>query len=133
MTQVLPKPDITETSAPYWSALERGALMFQHCANCGQNQLPARHECTNCLGTDLGWVESEGRGTLVTWVDYHRAYDPAFKDQIPYNVAIVELEEGPRLVTNVMTTEPEALRIDQPVMFRPTKRFGQSITSFDPL
>lgn len=133
MTQQFPKPDASEVSAPYWTALAEGNLTFQTCRSCGQKQLPARHECTNCLGTELTWEESKGKGKLISWIDYHRAYDPAFKDKIPYNVAIVELEEGPRLVTNIVTDDPESLALDQPVTFKPTRRFGQAITSFIPI
>ncbi len=127
-----PAPEITEVNAPYWDALEAGLLRYQHCRGCGQNQLPPRHECTTCLGDDIEWRSATGRGRLISWVEYHRAYDPAFADAVPYNVAIVELEEGPRLVTNIETQDPEALRIDQPVTFRPARRFGRGIAGFVP-
>ncbi len=133
MTQTLPKLEVTAVTEPFWKGLEKGELLFQRCESCGANQLPPRRECTNCLDANLAWAKASGKGKLITWVDYHRAYDPSFKDQIPYNVAIVELEEGPRLVTNIVTDDPENLQIDQPLAFRPANRFGQTITSFHPI
>jgi len=133
MTQHLPEPDITEMTKPYWDAIANGELRFQTCNACGHRQLPARHECTNCLSPDLGWTTAKGTGTLVSWIEYHRAYNPVVKDMIPYNVAIVALDEGPRLISNIATEDPEALTLHQKVQFRPAERFGHTITSFVPV
>jgi uncharacterized OB-fold protein len=94
-------PEVTELTRPYWEALANGKLMFQRC-QCGHAFLPARHECPSCLSMALKWQEATGRGTLVSWVVYHIAYSEEFKNRLPYNVAVVELEEGPRLITNMV-------------------------------
>lgn len=106
----LPQPDITEVSRPYWQALREGRLVFQRCG-CGHPWLPARSECPACLASAAGnarWEQASGRGTLVSWVVYHTAYHPAFESRLPYSVALVQLEEGPRLLTNIVDG-PEAL------------------------
>lgn len=95
------KPEITELNRPYWDALRNGCLMVQRCT-CGHAWLPARCHCPECLKPDPVWERVSGRGTLISWVVYHIAYHPAFKDRLPYNVALVQLEEGPRLLTNIV-------------------------------
>lgn len=95
------EPDVDATSAPYWAALAEGRLTFQSC-RCGHRWLPARERCPACLGT--GWTRETAAGgaRLVSWVVYHVAYHPAFAARLPYNVAVVELDEGPRLISSVL-------------------------------
>lgn len=109
----IPAPEITEVTRPYWEALGEGRLMFQRC-ECGHAWLPARSECPQCLGNQVRWEQAGGGGKLVSWVVYHIAYSDAFKDRLPYNVAVVELDEGPRLITNMVDADA-ALRCDAPV------------------
>jgi uncharacterized OB-fold protein len=109
----IPAPEVTELTRPYWDALANGKLMFQRC-ECGHAFLPARHECPSCWSDALTWQQASGRGTLVSWVVYHIAYNEAFKNRLPYNVAVVELEEGPRLITNMVGAH-ESLSCDAAV------------------
>lgn len=109
----IPAPEVTEITRPYWDALREGRLLYMRCA-CGHAWLPARRECPRCLGDRLHWEEAGGGGRLVSWVVYHTAYSDAFKDRLPYNVAVVELDEGPRLITN-MVDPHDALACDAPV------------------
>lgn len=97
-----PQPEITSLNAPYWDALKQGRLTFQHCRACGHNWLPAREACPTCLSPDPQWKDSAGKGSIVSWVVYHVAYDEAFKDRIPYNVSCIALDEGPRILTNIV-------------------------------
>ena len=97
----LPKPEISGLTRPYWDALEQGHLVFQRC-DCGNAWLPARHLCPACLKPSVRWEVSSGQGRLVSWVVYHTAYHEAFAARLPYNVALVELDEGPRLITNIV-------------------------------
>ncbi len=102
-------------SLPYWRSLEAGRLTYQHCI-CGHRWLPPRTECPSCLGTDWSWRDASGRGKLVSWVVYFVAYDEAFKEKLPYNVAIVELEEGVRLVSNITgCPDGQGLELDMPL------------------
>jgi uncharacterized protein len=109
----MPKPEPTEVSRPYWDALREGHLVFQRC-DCGHAWLPARRLCPACLQPAVRWERASGRGRLISWVVYHTAYHPAFESRLPYNVALVELEEGPRLLTNMVDAN-ERLRGDATV------------------
>ncbi|WP_181711247.1 Zn-ribbon domain-containing OB-fold protein [Roseovarius sp. TE539] len=84
------------------AALEEGRLTFQRCSDCGHAWLPARHECPACWSTNHDRQEASGRATVVSWVVFHVAFDPRFKDRVPYNVALVDLDEGPRMTTNII-------------------------------
>lgn len=98
----VPEVQMNAFTAHYWSALADGRLEFQRCLACGHKWLPARENCPGCLGSEHEWMTSNGRGTLISWVVYHKAYAPHLEACIPYNVAIVELAEGPRLITNIV-------------------------------
>jgi uncharacterized OB-fold protein len=89
--------------------------MLLRCAQCGQHRLPGRERCADCWSTESEWVEASGRGKLYTFGIMHQQYHPSFADAIPYNFALVELEEGPRLVTNIVDCPNEELRVDMPV------------------
>ncbi len=108
------KPEINAANAAYWDGLSRGELRYQSCRHCGHRWLPARSICPGCLKEETEWRTASGRGTLKSWVVYHVAYHPSFERRVPYNVALVELEEGPRLLTNILGEAPR-LRGDAPV------------------
>jgi uncharacterized OB-fold protein len=103
-------PDIRQ---PYLDGLKAGKLMFQRCKACGNAWLPARSECPKCLSPDCEWVAASGDATLVSWVVYHRAFNEAFKTRVPYTVAVVQLNEGARMISNVVGADPTTLKIDQ--------------------
>lgn len=100
-----PVPEITDVSRPYWEGLAKGTLSFQCCLSCGTNWLPPRSTCPACLGDRTAWTEASGTGHVVSWVIYHHAYANHLKDKVPYNVTIIELDEGPRLLTNVTDSD----------------------------
>jgi len=106
----------------YWRSLEEGRFRFQRCVHCANAWLPARSECPKCWSADWRFEDASGRGKVVSWVIFHTAFHEAFKDRLPYNVAVVELAEGPRLVTNLtnladrpgdVTDHPVALVIER--------------------
>jgi uncharacterized OB-fold protein len=127
----LPLPVVTDLTRPYWDGLAQGELRVQRCAACGHAWLPARAECPRCLRADPVWEASSGRARLVSWVVYHIAYHDAFRDRLPYNVAVVELEEGPRLISNIAAPE-ESLAIDMPLRLRVEEDFGLQLPRFAP-
>ncbi len=106
----LAKPDIDDVNRPHWDGLREGTLRFQACEACGHIWLPPRGHCPACLADAAEWREAGGGGTLISWVVYHVAYHESLKDRLPYNVAIVELDEGPRLLTNVVGCDHADLR-----------------------
>ena len=111
----LPIPVADEASEPFFRGARERRLMLLRCAQCGRHRLPGRERCADCWSTDAEWVQASGRGKLYTFGIMHQQYHPAFAGVVPYNYAIVELEEGPRLVTNIVECANEALRIDLPV------------------
>jgi len=125
----LPVPTVTPLNAPYWKGLEEGELRHERCRTCGNVWLPAREECPGCLSDDLVWEASSGRGRIISWVVYRRAFHPAFADRVPYNIAVVELDEGARLITNILAPERE-LAIDLPVALKIEQESGFSVPRF---
>ena len=109
-------PEPSEQMAAHRASLDAGRLTFQRCDACGQAWLPPREFCPNCLSGEWTWQDASGRAEVVSWVVYHRAYHPAFADRVPYNVVVAQLEEGPRLISNVVgITEDEGLAIVAPL------------------
>ncbi len=106
-----PLPGITDDTKPYWDAAGRGVLVVQKCRACGVFQFYPRPFCIKCLSEEIDWVETGGAGTLYTYTINHKAADPSFADRTPYAVAIVELDEGPRLLTNIVDSPLESVRI----------------------
>lgn len=124
-----PLPEPTPISQPYWDALKQGRLTFQRCRKCAYSWLPARAECPECLAAEWDWTEAKGTGRVISWVIYHHAYHEAFKDKLPYNVALVELDEGPRLITNI--TNPEAgIKPERPVKVKFEDEHGVALARF---
>jgi uncharacterized OB-fold protein len=124
-----PLPQVTDLTRPFWSALDQGHLAFQRCGACRHAWLPARPECPGCLASDAKWEKASGRGRVVSWVVYHSAYHDAFKDRLPYVVAIVALDEGPRLISNFVGPR-NALRIDLPVSLVIEREQGFALARF---
>jgi uncharacterized OB-fold protein len=132
-TADVPLPVRDELSGPYWDALAQGQLTFQRCRRCGHVWLPARSECPRCLECDWAREIASGDARLVSWVVYHHAFHPAFAERLPYTVAVVELAEGPRLISNVIDAgDPETLTIDRPLRLIIERAFGISIPRFIP-
>ena len=126
-----PAPQTNEAAAPYWRALEEDRLAFQRCSLCGHAWLPPRGECPRCLSPDSQWTTASGRATLVSWVVYHHGYHAYYAARLPYNVAVVELAEGPRLISNVVDAQ-ERLRIDMPLTLVIQRESGVALARFKP-
>lgn len=110
-----PLPEISEENAPFYDALKRHALALQRCADCGAFRYPPSLHCPHCLSEAAAWTPVSGRGRVYSWIVMHQVYDAAFRSDVPYNVAVVELDEGPRLTTNIVGRANDAIRIDMPV------------------
>jgi uncharacterized protein len=110
-----PLPAVTEEGAPYWAACREGKLAFQKCTACGHVRFPPSVLCPKCLAFEHEWAPVSGRGTIYSFIIVHRPQHPGFFNDVPYNVAIVELDEGIRMHTNVVECANEELRIGLPV------------------
>ncbi len=106
-----PAPAPDAESQQFFDGASRGVLMIQRCGSCQENLHPATEFCPECLSDDLSWVEASGKGTLHTFGLMHQNYHPAFTAELPYNVSVVELEEGPRLNTNVVGIDDDKLEV----------------------
>lgn len=108
-------PAITTLNAPYWDGLKRRELKMPKCNDCGKIWYPPSPFCPSCWSREFSWQQLSGRGKVSSWVVFHQAYFSSYKDDIPYNVAEVELEEGPRLLTNLVGIENEDIAMGLPV------------------
>jgi uncharacterized protein len=112
-----PAPVADADSAPYWSAAHEGRLVVQRCESCGKHQLYGRALCKFC-GGNVTWVAASGRGTVFTFTVIRQNYSRPFRDWVPYVVALVDLEEGPRVMTNIVGCLPDDVVIGMPVVAR---------------
>jgi uncharacterized protein len=111
-----PLPNLTnERTKPFWEAAKRHELRMQRCPNCGYVRYPPAPRCPECLEENDDWVLLSGRGKVWSFSIYHHVFNQTFKEEIPYNIALVELEEGPRLLTNIVGIPNDKLRVDMPV------------------
>ncbi len=110
-----PIPALTEDTKPYWEGCARHELLIQHCQDCGHFRFPPSGLCPKCMSTNTEWVAVSGKGQVYSWTIFHYVYHPAYAKDIPYNVAIVQLNEGPLLHTNIVECNNEDIYIGMPV------------------
>ncbi len=110
-----PLPILDHDNKPFWDGCARGELLLQRCGDCGAYRHPPRPICDHCLSAKADWVASSGEGTVYSFVVVHRAFHPAWEEEVPYVVAIVELAEGPHVMTNIVDTPPETVTVGMPV------------------
>jgi uncharacterized protein len=115
-TYAKPLPTRTRDGAPFWAAAQRGELHIQHCPACDRHQFPPRRLCMHCGGRDVHWRRVSGTGRVYSFTIVHRAPEPAFVQDVPYVVAVVELAEGGRMMTNLVGCAPSQARVDMPVV-----------------
>ena len=115
MSKPKPVPRPAPESVPYWEAAKHHKLEVPHCNACGHYWFPPSASCPHCLSTDFAFTPVSGRGKVFSFVTFHRVYHPAFEQEVPYVVALVELEEGPRLLTNIVGVPVEQVTCEMPV------------------
>lgn len=106
-----PRPLPIEVTAPYWDGLAAGEVRLQRCEDCGTWVFYPRHRCPSCLSDSLRWHPVSGRGTVYTFTIARQPTHPAFADELPQVLAVVELEEGPRLTTTLVDVAPDAVGV----------------------
>jgi uncharacterized protein len=112
----IPQP-ITPESKPYWDGMKEGKLMLPNCQDCGKAHFYPRVFCPHCHSNNLTWVQGSGKGKLYSFEILYRPFNRAVKVPPPYVLAMVELEEGPRMLSNLVNVEPDpkVIKCDMPV------------------
>ena len=114
-TKPLPRPLSPELTRPFWEAAKRHELRMPRCTTCDYVFFYPRSECPRCLSTNLEWVQVSGRARLHSFTVVQQPANAAFRDDVPYVYAVVQLDEGPRLVSNIVQCDIDALRVDMPL------------------
>jgi len=110
-----PIPVITSETAQYWDSAQKHDLHIQKCCNCNRFYFYPRDNCPFCFSNKVEWTRVTGKGKIYSFTVSYRYTSEGFRNEIPYNIAIVELEEGIRMMTNIVGCENDDLRIGMPV------------------
>jgi hypothetical protein len=106
-----PLPALEPHTETYWKAAKNKKLMLQRCTTCSQVQFPPERSCSHCGAPETAWVEASGRATLYTWTLCHPPLLPYFAERAPWPVVAVELDEGPRMTTELVGIDPDQYEI----------------------
>jgi len=115
MTSARPLPEETPFTTPFWQAARERRLVIQRCTACGRLRWPPEIACYECGSLEHEWVQMSGRAALYTWTVAHPPLLPYFQQRAPWPIAVVQLDEGPRLVTNITGIDPERYEIGMPL------------------
>ncbi|MFC9246611.1 Zn-ribbon domain-containing OB-fold protein [Streptomyces sp. NPDC057136] len=127
----LPEPDAF--TRPYWDAAAQGRLLLRRCGACTRAHHYPREFCPRCWSEDVTWERASGHATLYTWSVVHRNDLPPFGSRVPYTAAVVDLAEGPRMMTELVDCDASALTIGMPLMVTFRHEEGrESIPVFGP-
>lgn len=110
-----PLPRYPKDDAPYWQHMKQHEMRIQKCASCGRLRMYPRPMCDGCYSVEYEWVPVSGRGSVYSWCVVHQPVHPAFKDELPFAIVEVELEEGVRVRSRVLDVAPEQLEVGMPV------------------
>ncbi len=110
-----PLPGVSEETKPFWDYSKQHELRMQKCLRCKKLFYPPSSMCPHCQHLESEWVKLSGKGKVYSFVIVRRAANPGFAAEVPYTVAIIETEEGPRIISSVIDCKPEEVRIDMPV------------------
>lgn len=106
MTASHPYPAPDADAMPFWEGCRAHQLLLQRCGECSTWRFPPRPRCPSCRSNTSRWEQASGRGTIASYTICHPPVLPAFADRVPYNVIVVELEEGPFIVSNLVDADP---------------------------
>ena len=128
-----PAPAVSPETKPFWDAAQRGELHVQRCQACGRHYFYPRPFCPNCFSDDVHWERVSGRATLHSYVISHRPV-PGWENDVPYAIAVVELEEGPRMASSIVgiPNTPEDLVLDMALEVCFEEQAGMMIPKFRP-
>ena len=110
-----PLPELEGDAAPFWQAAREHRLVVQRCEGCGEYRFPPEPGCYACGAATFRWSELSGRATLYSWTLAHPPVLPYFAARVPVAIVAVQLEEGPRMVSNLVGLPPSEYRFDMPL------------------
>jgi uncharacterized OB-fold protein len=110
-----PVPIVNPWARPFWEAARERRLLIQHCRDCHKHVFYPRVACPHCFSENLEWVQASGRGTVYSYTVVYANAPSAFIADIPYVVAVIQLAEGVRMLSNIVECDLDALRCDMPV------------------
>lgn len=110
-----PAPAVTPETEEFWAATAEGRLLLRRCDDCSTFIWYPRAHCPACGGQRTSWVEASGKGTVYTFTAVHRSAVEGYRDALPYVIAYVELDEGPRVLTNIVGCDPAAVEVGMAV------------------
>ncbi|MDA1074406.1 MAG: Zn-ribbon domain-containing OB-fold protein [Proteobacteria bacterium] len=108
-------PPSSELTQPYWRAARADELAVQFCQHCDQHSFPPRAHCPQCGSAELEWRTVSGRGSVYTFTIAYRPPHPVFSEHCPMVIAVIELEEGPRMISNIVGCDPATVEIGMAV------------------
>ncbi len=108
-------PPANSETAGFWENAARGVLVVQHCPACGHRQFFPRAVCIHCMCPEPEWQPVSGFGTVHSFSVVHRPAHPDFAQRVPYVIAVIDLDEGVRMFSNIVGTTPDAVRVGQRV------------------
>lgn len=109
----LPIPDIV--SEEWWKACKKHELLLQKCSGCGALRFPPRPMCSKCQSTKMGWIKASGKGKVYTYTIVVQPTHPYFATKVPYDIVLVELAEGPRILGNMVNCPHSEIKVGMPV------------------
>jgi uncharacterized OB-fold protein len=111
--KLIPVP--TEETAEFWRGCQQGELRIQRCGDCWRYQFPPQDFCRYCSSVKLAWTAMSGRGKVLSWTIVHWSPNPAYAADAPYSLALIQLEEGPRMLSNIVGCPPGPIQIGMQV------------------
>jgi uncharacterized OB-fold protein len=109
----LPHP--TAETEYYWQGCQAGELRIQHCVDCGKYQFYPRYICSNCTGDKVEWIKSQGKGELISYTVIRRAVSEAYAGEVPYVIGIIQLKEGPTMMSSLVDCDVESVFVGMSV------------------
>jgi uncharacterized OB-fold protein len=127
------EPPVSDATQPYWDATRERRLVLQWCTSCDAPVWYPREICPGCLGDDLTWREASGAAEVYAFAVHHRPGNPTMEDRVPYVVALVELAEGVRMMTNIIGCDHAEVRVGMPVQLTwEALTDGRHLPQFEP-
>ncbi len=111
--KIFPRPN--PETAVYWDACRKHQLMIQRCKNCNHYQFYPRIICTDCMSQEVEWIKASGKGRILSFTIVRRPVSKAYADEVPYVVALIKLEEGPTMMSNIVECDVDEVKIGMQV------------------